>query len=150
MPDGDLLTLDYQWQLVDTLFGRGAGDTWLQQMGQSIEGLGAPDVKTQDVPYAGRDGSAGNPDFNDVRLITIPAMIRSATPEDATTAFAALQSAWAPVAADVDLTFQLPGPVKPEVHGRPRGFTEDFSLVYRGVIKVLLRFDCLDPTLTYL
>lgn len=148
MAVGDLLTADWQWELDSTsLFGTGQNGVWIQ-LGQSIEGLGAPDAKTADVPLYGRDGAAGNPDFNDVRIILIPALLRG-TPAVTGANMKALAALWAPVEVDVTLALQLPGWGQFYVNGRPRGCkpdTADFNRI-TGLIRTVLRFDCLDPTM---
>lgn len=146
----DLLTRDYQWQLEGTLYGCGSNGVSLEN-GKSIDGLGVPDTKTQDVEYFGRDGVKPNPDYAQLRVITIPAIIRigaaNATIAAVWTSYDNLLTAWAPVTASVHLAFQLPGFGKFHVNGRPRGVKGDLSLGNRGVIHALLRFDAVDPTL---
>lgn len=150
MAVGALLSADYQWEFNSTqLYGgaAGTGGLWLQY-GQSIEGLGTPETKTADVSLYGRHGSYANPDFYDPRVITIPVLSRG-TPTAAMTAMGTVtKSVWAPTAADVSLAFQLPGLGKFYVMGRPRGAKTDLSYMNRGVVLALLRFDCLDPTIS--
>lgn len=148
MSNGDLITLDYQFQLHNTLYGRGQNGVYLDN--KTIEGFGIPDAKTQDVNFTGRDGSYGNPDYVSVRQITIPAMVKATTEATAMTSLKALSLIWVPQTADTDLAFKLPGWGKFYVNGRPRGAKFDLALERRGVIRVLLRFDALDPTITYL
>lgn len=149
---GDLLAANYQWQLGDsgTLYGHGSHSTWIEY-GKSVDGLGSPDAKTQDVTFNFGDGSYANPDYLGMRLITIPAMVRA--PGDPNTAMIealSLGGVWAPVAADVSLAFQTPGPVQFYVMGRPRGAKMDTTHIDLGVIYMLLRFDCPDPTINLL
>lgn len=149
MANGDMLTTDYQWQLHNTLYGAGSGNAHLE-FGQSIGGLGVPDAKTQDVVWNLKSGSYANPDYLPMRVLTIPALIRSTSASAVMTSLKALQLDWIPVVADTDLAFQLPGWGKFMVNGRPRGATFDFSARSTQVAHVLLRFDCPDPTITYL
>lgn len=146
MADGNLITLDYQWQLHDTLYGCGANGVSLDN-GKSIDGLGVPDAKTQDVEYFGRDGSKPNPDYLMPRVVTIPAIIKGGTVSTVWTNFMALTVDWVPRTASTELAFQLPGFGKFKINGRPRGAKADLALGNRGVIRVLLRFDALDPTI---
>lgn len=149
MANGDLLTADFQFQLHNTLYGRGNGGVYLEY-GQTIEGLGVPDAKTQDVNFTGRDGAYANPDYMSVRLITIPILVKGTTESAAMTSLKALSLAWIPYGADTDLAFQLPGWGKFMVNGRPRGAKFDLTRLRGGVIHALLRFDCPTPTITYL
>lgn len=145
---GDMLTLDYQWQLHTTLYGLGNGSAWIEYP-QSVDGLGGPDAKTQDVTYNFGPGSYANPDYLDMRLITIPCILRSSSASTLGTALSGLTTNWAPRSTDTDLAFQLPG-IKFYVMGRPRGAKADMSRIREKAIRVLLRFDCPDPTITYL
>lgn len=152
MSNGNLLTNDYQFQLHNTLYGTGNQGVSIEYK-QTIDGLGNPDAKSQDVIYAGQDGAYANPDYASVRTITIPTILvttASVTKAQVLTNFKNLQLAWAPVTTDTDLAFQLTGGLKFYVNGRPRGSKADLSLMSNGIIRVLLRFDCPDPTITYL
>lgn len=146
---GDLLTANYQFQLHETLYGTGSNGVRIENH-QPIEGLGVPDAKSQDVEYAGRDGSYGNPDYLSVRMITIPIVMKSASASTTMTNFKGLTQSWVPLTADTDLAFQLPGWGKFYINGRPRGAKADLTLVNRAVVRVLLRFDCPNPAITYL
>lgn len=146
---GDLLAANYQWQLHETLYGAGSNSLhW--QYGKTIEGLGVPDAKTQDIVYNLKDGSYANPDYLSVRQILIPAMVRATTETAAMTALKALTLAWVSMTTDTDLAFQLPGWGKFYVNGRPRGAKVDLTNERQGVVWVMLRFDCPNPTITYL
>lgn len=145
MPAGDMLAGDYQFQLGSTLYGRGSNGVYLDG-GTPLSGLGVPDAKTQDVVLNHANGVFANPDYLQMRSISIPVIIKD-TPSNAFSSFAALIAAWAPLTSDIDLAFQLPGWGKIYVLGRPRGLKDDFKVANRGVIRALLRFDCPDPTI---
>lgn len=149
MANGDLITKDYQWQLNSHLYGCGSGGLSLDlTAGSSLVGvLGVPDAKTQDVVLNFADGSYPNPDYLGPRVISIPGIIRETTAIAAFNDLNALQAAWVPLSTSTDLAFQFPGIGKFKVDGRPRGLKEDLSLARYGVIRVLLRFDALIPTL---
>lgn len=140
------LLLPYQFILDGDVFGAG---TTVHVDAKGIEGLGVPDAKTQDVVWAYRDGAYGNPDYTALRLITIPAIIRAATETAALTELKTLETAWAPRAADTTLTMTFPSWGSVTATGRPRGLKADLTRARRGVIHVLLRFDCLDPELVF-
>jgi hypothetical protein len=150
MANGDLLTADYQFQLHNTLYGRGNNGVYLESGKNPIDGLGVPDAKIQDVEFWGRDGSYANPDYLSLRLITITAMVKGATASAGMTSLKSLTQSWIPLTADTDLAFQLPGWGKFYVNGRPRGLKSDLTLMHRGIVRVLLRFDCPTPTITYI
>lgn len=146
---GDLLTKNFQWQLHETLYGCGSGSSSLEY-GKTIEGLGVPQAKTQDVDFNLKDGSYANPDYLPIRVITIPAILRASTESAVMTAFKALTLDWTPRTADTDLAMQWPGWGKFYVMGRPRGATADLTRARAGIVRVLLRFDAPTPTITYL
>lgn len=154
MPNGDLITADYEFQLHNTLYGRGNNGVYVDGLksgsaGGPIQGLGVPDAKTQDVDYAHQDGSYANPDFLTPRLITISCFVKGASETAAMTSLKALSLAWVPQTADTDLAFRLPGWGVFYVNGRPRGAKFDITHERKGVIQVLLRFDCPNPAITY-
>lgn len=147
MPAGDAITTDFQFQIDETVFGHGTGGVWIDSV--NVDGiLDVPETKTQDVTLYASAGVYANPDYAGIRTIHIPVIIRNAVEGTLVTNLVALQTAWAPVAASVDLYFQWPGIGLFGFSGRPRGMTADVSKQRRGVIHALLRFDCPDPTMT--
>lgn len=112
-----------------------------------ITGLGVPQTKTADTQLDGRDGSFGAPDFNDVRVITIPILILGTDAGDAFNKLATLSDAWEPArdGVDLDLVLTLPGWGATVLVGRPRGVVDDCELMGQGTIRALCRFDALDP-----
>lgn len=148
MPAGDLISADYQAELNGLLMGTG---TEIQFGEGAIGGLGVPQVKTSDSPYDGQDGSAGAPDFLDVRVVTLPLLVVPASrdPGDAGLLWTGIELAWAPArdGVNVELHFQLPGWGHLFLIGRARGATLDASDLKSGVLEALCRFDALDPTL---
>lgn len=147
MPAGDLLTANSQFEIRTTLFGTGNNSVWIAR--EQIEGIGIVEPKTSDVDLWGQPGAEGNPEYDDVRVISIPTLIVAATPATAISALATLRTAWANSTTDIPLCFRLGG-VKMKVTGRPRGGRDDLSRLHMSIIEVLLRFDGLDPTITIL
>lgn len=152
--DGDDITQDYQFELSidgvsDFVFGAGANGIWLDFYKTAPTNLfGYGDAKTQDVDIAGSNGSFANGDYQSVRQISIPVLLRNAATEATLFAnLAALEAVWAPLAVDAQLAFQWPSISLHWYMGRPRAMAVDVSLQRRGVIRALLRFDCLDPAL---
>lgn len=143
---GDLLTANYQFQLHQDLFGRNNNSVRIDAT-TPIEGLGVPEAKTQDVMLWGQDGVYANPDYESMRIITIPALIRATSEGAAFSAFYTLKTKWHIGTGSTDLAIQLPN-YKFYVMGRPRAIKEDLKLQKSGVIRCLLRFDCPDPTIT--
>lgn len=142
MPNGDLITARFQWQIREYLFGTGA---WLNDRSRSIGGLGNPEPKTTDLPYTAADGSYGGEDFEGPRTITIPLLTNgtgstpTARQEAANASLTALEAAWALSSTDLRLDSWLPG--RPfYVYGRPRGLDADLSLLTFGRISVLVTF----------
>ncbi len=148
MANGDMLAADYEFQLHNTLYGRENNGVSIQY-GEQVEGVDVPEPKTQDVPFSHSAGVYANPDYADIRVITIPAICRNGSAATVMANYKLLVAAWAPVTADTDLGIQLPG-MKFYVLGRPRGAKADLSQMNLGVVRVLLRFDCPDPTLNFI
>lgn len=147
MSNGNLLAADWEFQLHNTLYGRATNGVSLDATASPpVDGLGVPDTKSQDVESFGQSGAYPNPDYSLPRVITLAVIIRS-TASTAGTTLVALNTAWQPVTSDTDLGIQLPG-YKFYVNGRPRGLKPDMKLHKFGVIRALLRFDCvLDPSI---
>lgn len=151
MPNGDLITAHWQWQIRDYLIGTGA---WLNDRSRSIGGLGNPEPKISDLPYAGRDGSFGGQDSKGVRTITIPLLTNGdgITDEDrqadANANLEGLEAAWALSAIDIRLDCWLPG--RPfYAWGRPRGIDADLSKLTFGRIEVLCTFATTEDSTLY-
>lgn len=150
MTVGGSLTADYQFELnLTNVYGRGTLGVWLDRS-TAVDGLGVPDAKTQDVVWNMKDGSYANPDYVQLRVITIPVVLRGSTAGSVLSNVKALASAWAPVISDVSLAFQLPGWNKFWVNGRPRGVKLDLGNMDHAAVRALLRFDCPDPTITFI
>lgn len=114
-----------------------------------ITGLGVPRVKTTDLSYTDRDGSYGGVDRLDVRVITVPLIIRGATATAAMDGLEAMNTAWAVSAVDIPLYMRLPGFGKFYVNGRPRGLDADLKDMQFGAVHALATFVCPNPTITY-
>lgn len=152
--DGADITADYQFELstdvpATFLFGAGENNVWLDFVSTAPTNLiGYPDAKTNDVALPGADGAYANPDYQSVRQITLPVIVKDVDTEaDLVTAVKALYVAWAPSTVDQQLAFQWPGFGLAWYVGRPRGLATDLSQQRRGLVRVLLRFDCPSPGL---
>ena len=150
MPAGDLVTAPYQVELRGLLMGSGT----VYAIGPApavIEGVGgiAP-VKSADVELAHQDGSYGANDYQGVRVITVPIIIRSGSMAASNSALDALTTAWAPSTTDIALWWRLPRSDNKRswVMGRPRACTPEYRLWKGGAIPVLCTFYALDPTIT--
>lgn len=154
--DGASITGDFQFELsvdndtdppTDFVFGVGVSGIWLDFTKTAPDGLfGHLDAKTQDVSLFGVDGGYANPDYQAVRVIHLPVILRNAATEaDLFNNLTALQTSWAPKPFDAQLALQWPGLGLGWYLGRPRGMTVDISLQRRGVIRALLRFDAMNP-----
>lgn len=141
MPAGDLVVADWTGEIRSTLlpsFDRNS----------AILGLGNL-VKNQDVDLTAGAGSYGGTDRAASRIITIPVILKG-TASSVGSAFKTLNdTTWALSTTDIPLHLQLPGIGKFYVNGRPRGVGEDLSNAGEGLIRCLLTFVALDPTITY-
>lgn len=146
MPAGDLVVSDYQFEIRTTLLGDGS--SYPLDHSAPIGGIGNQ-VKIQDVDLRHGDGSYGGTDRKAARVITIPILIKG-TASAVGSAFKTLNdTTWALSTTDIPLYLQLPGIGKFYVNGRPRGVDEDLRWIDVGLIRCLLTFIALDPTVTY-
>ncbi|MDQ3107914.1 MAG: hypothetical protein M3Q68_08955 [Actinomycetota bacterium] len=144
MPAGDLVTADYHFELRSVLMGAGS---LYELLPDGLTGFGVPSLKTADVSMLHADGSYAAPDYLDVRTIRIAVEISRSTGALAMQDFDALVAAWAPATTNVPLYFRLPYWGKKYVNGRPRGLTENLSLVGFGIIRAFGTFEALDPAI---
>ncbi len=134
----------FQWEIRAYVIG-GAADVWKNDRSRSIGGFGPGAPKTSDLPYAGRGGSFGGDDLDDVRTLTIPLYTVGtgasdlARQESAMSNLASLETAWAYSNVDVRLDGWLPGR-RFYIMGRPRGIDEDLSKLTFGHVAVLCTF----------
>jgi hypothetical protein len=147
VPAGDLITLDYQVELRGLLMGKGT-TFGIGPVPQMIEGLGTPRPKTADLDYTDADGAYGGKDRRDVRVVTVPLVIRETTSALAMTRLDELNDAWDVSIVDIPLYVRLPGWGKFHVNGRPRGLTADLGGVQWGAIEAMGTFYCPTPTIT--
>lgn len=142
----DLITVDYQFQLGTLLHGPGST---FENDEAGWSGLGLPSFKTQDVELDGADGAFLGRDFYAARILTFP-ILWTGTPEEVMDALTDLNAAWGrSELTDVDLYMRLPGWGVFHVSGRPRGLTEDLSLLPHGIGAALLTFQTADPELIF-
>lgn len=130
-------------------FGDGTDYCW---GAQGISGLGEPPVRNNDVIRGHADGSVGQNDYRDVRLLTFDVVIGPKPdgtlldPADVLTATDALIAAWAPSDVDLTLAMDIFGTVWTFL-GRPDGLTLDTSALLKGLrtFRALGAFRCPDP-----
>jgi len=143
MPAGDLITGDYQVELGSVLIGMTG--RWIAPPG--VAGLGVPTPKSADVDLQQAAGAYGSPDWAAQRTVTVPVLIDGTTGAGAYALFAPMVAAWSPSTIDVELHLQLPGFGHVKLIGRPRGLSEDLSLLPEGIINCLATFVGLKPAL---
>ena len=137
---------DWQFSLNSFTFS-GPGSAF---MITSVEGLGAPNKRAQDIERGSHHGHLVGYDTFDRRIITISMYIKG-TDSTTTRSYARqLMQAWQPVnplyPQDIQMNFKLPGANEMIVNGRPRRF--DFGKMDRfknNLIECTLEFVCLDP-----
>lgn len=148
MPAGDLVVADWTIELRSTLMGDGTNYELGPSGEERIVGLGVPVPKTADVDLLHDDGAYGSPDYQGVRVISIPFLLRG-TPAQAMGYLKDLHTVWAPSTTDLPLYIQLPGFGKFYVNGRPRGLLENTRWAHFGEVTAEATFVALDPTITY-
>lgn len=121
---------------------------------ESVDGLGMPDIKAQDLDFQGMHGAVGGKDYLAVRTIGVPILIyRKEDPQAAMEAARTLKTAWQPANSGNNtevLTIGSSGfgPASGDTtfYGRPRGGIElDLEQHHAGLIRAYASFACLDP-----
>lgn len=142
------ISADWQGNVRALTFG--AGTDWeIEPPG--ISGLGIPTPRTNDAERGDRHGDVGGLDVLPRRILSIPLVT---TRDSAGAAWTALESelkvAFAETSSDEELDLRLPH-VDPaplvvrRFYGRPRGLSEDLTLLKTGTVRALCTFEALDP-----
>lgn len=140
------ITADAQFEIRSTVLGAGSGSVWIDS--NHVEGFGIPAPKSSDVDLWGAPGAAGNPEYDDVRVISIPIKIVASSAAGAITVLQTVWSAWASSPTNISLKVRLGGATF-TVSGRPRGATnDDLSMIAQGIITLQLHFVALNPAVT--
>lgn len=143
-------SLPYQLELRSLLMG--AGTVYgIGPRPASIEGLGNPPPKTNDLELAHADGSYSGTDVRGIRVITVPLVIRQTSANNVMESLATLKTAWDVANADIALYFQLPYWGNFHAMGRPRGLEVNIptELMQRFAITCLGTFVANDPNLYF-
>lgn len=146
MPAGDLVTVDYQFELRTTLMGA----TTVYNVTE-FSGLGEPPVRARDVELHGQDGSYAAPDYRGPRVVLMTIEIVSSSPTAAFSAMNTLRTAWAPSTTDIPLYWRWPSLGKQHVNGRPRGLEvvlDPNRLKGGNNVTCIAEFHALNPTIT--
>jgi len=134
----------------DIMVGDGTDYAWDGQ----TDGLGLPEIRNNDVEKGHADGSTGQHDFYNARVISLPVSIAPAVGETVTRAqlwqrWLDLKTAWAKQGDGTDLTLEhVEVGFTTQYRGRPNGCVLNDIEWRRGmnVLHVLLSFRCPDPT----
>lgn len=137
-----------QCELIERSFVFGDGTPYI--FNGPITGLGVPDVRNNDVVLGHMDGSVGQNDFYQPRVITIPILIGDGGTDKglSVTEFRTLETAWAKSMFDLTLAVTEPGPDSSFYYGRPSGAQRDLTMFQTdrtNLIRVLLTFRCPNP-----
>jgi hypothetical protein len=116
-----------------------------------IGGLGIPEVRDNDVVLGHSDGSVGQNDFYQPRLITMPLLIGDGGPDKALSIqqYRTLETAWLKSMFDLTLAVTEPGPDHSFYYGRPTSIRRDMTLFQTdlcNLIRCFLTFRCPNPT----
>lgn len=117
---------------------------------QGLGGLGVPDVRNNDVVLGHADGSVGQNDFYQPRVIQLPIIIGDGGPDKALSIqqYRTLETAWLKSMFDLTLSVTEPGPDHSFYYGRPTVAQRDMSMFQTdlcNIIRVLLTFRCPNP-----
>lgn len=117
---------------------------------QGIGGLGIPTVRDNDVVLGHADGSVGQNDFYNPRVITLPILIGDGGPDKVLSIqqYRTLETAWLKSMYDLTLAVTEPGPDYSFYYGRPTIAQRDMSMFQTdlcNLIRVQLTFRCPNP-----
>lgn len=137
--------VDYQHQLGGVLIG---ADTQIQI--RTIEGLGQPELRSEDIEPPGEDGLWLGADYYSGRTIRIDAAIRAGSAAAVLDAAALLQAPADTAAVrsqggtTMDLRLKFPGRPARVVHGRLRKFEPDLETMKHGYSPLDIEFQAAD------
>jgi hypothetical protein len=136
--------IDYQFQIGDLVLGPGTHyivHTW--------DGLGIPDIRTDDVAKPLDHGSFYGRDFAAARQVSLSLTVTGTSPANAIDNFEALMLRWTPVTANATTTsplwVQMPGRTLRYLNGRPRRAKGDPTRIIGNRIPVALEYMAGDP-----
>lgn len=137
------ISADWQGNVRALTFG--AGTDWeIEPPG--ISGLGIPSPRTRDAERGDRHGDVGGDDVLPRRILSIPLVTTRSSPGAAWEALESeLKVAFAESIVDEALDLRLPGGALRRYYGRPRGLSEDLSLLKSSTVRALCTFEALDP-----
>ena len=145
MTDGGLITLDWQFELDDNLYGE--GQDW-DNDAEGWAGLFDMVVRDSDEPFELVDGDGAGRDTNAALLITGPLQwMGDPAPGPVLTGVAALRDAWAASNVIRRLHFRLPDQGLGCVEGRRRGVHFDLAGLSVGDVGALVSFKALRPVI---
>lgn len=142
------ISQDYQIEVVD------GADTLLLGPGtdyiiHNLEGLGLPELRTDDAARPSDHGVFPSRDFLADRKVTVTGTARGDSASDVTANLDALMALWQPVYSDaadvVHLAYRLPGQVARLVKGRPRRANIESNRIIGNRASFVLEFTAVDP-----
>ena len=134
------LSSDWQISLGGVMLGKNA--EWCLV---SVEGIGLPDIRTNDSPNPFAHGEAALGDFAGSRTITIEVSGKFSSPALAWDAIRELAGVWQPVIYEQPLRFRMTGDESLMLIGHPRKMDVDSSGIRLGVVTATLEFVANDP-----
>jgi hypothetical protein len=148
MPAGDLVTVDFQWELRTALMGAGTNVRAHRRKGGIVGLLDAPGGAAESE-YAHADGAFIGEVRRPPRTATFNLVIDDVSPAVAGALLAQQEAVWAATGvAEEPLHFQLPGYGKRYVNGWPLGTLDvDTTDLVFGVVTFAALFRITNPTI---
>lgn len=146
MAAGDLITLDYQFEVNGLLFGPDT-DIGIDRGAGGVGGLFDATAKSQDTDLSHAPGAVGGRDYADVRVVTFALSVRRPTAALSMTTAMSVVEAFNPASADVELHGQWPGLGRFYLLGRTRGVQVNTSRIAQRDVRMLATFVAQDPTI---
>lgn len=139
------MTVARTWQL--ELNGLTMGAETDYPLVSTPEGLGMPDMRTNDLAWLAQDGAYGAGDWLQPRLVRAQLWVVGSSPSVTEQLARTLVGAWAPSRADVELTVRLASSRSYALVGRARRCELDLTRLASSAVTASVEFAALDPYL---
>lgn len=140
-----MTTLTTTWQM--GLRGLLMGRSTVYRFQTSPEGLGLPDMRTNDLAWLAEDGAYGAGDWLQPRTVRARLWVDAGSAQASEAAARTLVAAWAPSRTDLELQVRVADAQEYVLRGRPRRCEVDLSTLKYGHAQAAVEFVGLDPYL---
>lgn len=139
------MTVARTWQL--ELNGLTMGAETSYPLAATPEGLGMPDMRTNDLAWLSQDGAYGAGDWLQPRLVRAQLWVVGSSPSNTEQLARTLVGAWSPSRTDTELQVRLASSRAYQLLGRARRCELDLARLASSVVTASVEFAALDPYL---